>query len=304
MPSPMVSGSFADLIDKRVTKLFYDEYKQLPSRRGDLYSMEKSNDSFERWSEVGQIGNFTAFSGTVGYQSQSQGYDTTATHLEWANGIQIERKLYDDDRHGMWERKPVALANSANRTIETHAATLLNNAFSVDTTFYNNTENVALCSNSHTTTSGASTSAGFDNLTTAALSATALAAMRIQMVGFRGDQAERISCMPDTLWIPPDLYDIAYEITESMGKPGVATNDKNVHFGKYKVYEWNYLTDTNNYFLCDSRMQKQWVVWFDRVPLEFAFAEELDTLVAKWRAYMRYSMAWFNWRWVLGAQVS
>ena len=304
MPSPMVSGSFADLIDKRVTKLFYDEYKQLPSRKGDLYSVEKSNDSFERWSEVGQIGNFTAFTGTVGYQSQSQGYDTTATHLEWANGIQIERKLYDDDRHGMWERKPTSLANSANRTIETHAATLLNNAFSVDTTFYNNTENVALCSNSHTTTSGASTSAGFDNLTTAALSATALAAARIQMVGFRGDQAERISVMPDSLWIPPDLYDVAYEITESMGKPDVATNDKNVHYGKYKVYEWNYMTDTNNWFMCDSRQQKQWVVWFDRVPREFAFAEELDTLVAKWRAYMRYSMAWFNWRWVCGSQVT
>ena len=304
MPSPMVSGSFADLIDKRVTKLFYDEYKQLPSRKGDLYSVEKSNDSFERWSEVGQIGNFTAFTGTVGYQSQSQGYDTTATHLEWANGIQIERKLYDDDRHGMWERKPTSLANSANRSIETHAATLLNNAFSVDTTFYNNTEGVALCSNSHTTTSGASTSAGFDNLTTAALSATALASARIQMVGFRGDQAERISVMPDSLWIPPDLYDVAYEITESMGKPDVATNDKNVHYGKYKVYEWNYMTDTNNWFMCDSRQQKQWVVWFDRVPLEFAFAEELDTLVAKWRAYMRYSMAWFNWRWVLGSQVT
>ena len=304
MPSPMVSGSFADLIDKRVTKLFYDELKQLPSRKGDLYSVEKSNDSFERWSEVGQIGNFTAFTGTVGYQSQSQGYDTTATHLEWANGLQIERKLYDDDRHGMWERKPTSLANSANRTIETHAATLLVNAFSVDTTFYNNTENVALCSNSHTTTSGASTSAGFDNLVTSALSATALAAARIQMVGFRGDQAERISVMPDTLWIPPDLYDVAYEITESMGKPGVALNDRNVHFGKYKVYEWNYMTDANNWFLCDSRQQKQWVVWFDRVPLEFAFAEELDTLVAKWRAYMRYSMAWFNWRWILGAQVT
>lgn len=304
MATPMTSGSFADLIDKRVTKLFYDEYKQLPSRKGDLFSVEKSNDSFEKWSEVGTIGDFTSFSGTVGYQSQAQGYDTTAQHLEWANGIQIERKLYDDDRHGIWERRPVALAHSANRTIEKHAASLLNNAFSVDTVFYNNTEGVALCSDSHTTTSGASTASGFDNKVTSSLSATALAAARIQMVGFRGDQAERISCMPNTLWIPPDLYDLAYEITESMGKPDTANNNRNVHFGKYDVKEWNYLTDTNNWFLMDSRMQKQWCVWFDRVPLEFAFAEELDTLVAKWRAYMRYSYMWTNWRWILGAQVS
>ena len=96
MPVPHSSGNFADLIDKRVTKLFYDEYNQLPSRISDLYMMEKSNDSFERWSEVGSVGDFPEFAGTVSYVSQSQGYDTTATHLEFSSGIQIERKLYDN----------------------------------------------------------------------------------------------------------------------------------------------------------------------------------------------------------------
>ena len=69
---------------------------------------------------------------------------------------------------------------------------MLNNAFSIDTLFYNNSEGVALCSNSHITTSGASTSTGFDNLGTASLTATAVAAARISMVDFRGDRAERI----------------------------------------------------------------------------------------------------------------
>ena len=132
MANPMTSGSFADLIDKRVTKLFFDEYKQLPSRKAELFSVEKSNDAYEKVSEVGTVGNFTAFTGTVTYQSQNQGYDTLATHVEFANGIQIERKLYDDDRHGVWERRPVALAQSAQRSVEIDAATLLNNAFSVD----------------------------------------------------------------------------------------------------------------------------------------------------------------------------
>ena len=304
MPVPHTSGSFADLIDPRVKKLFYDEYKQLPSMIGDLCSVETSKDPFERWSEVGTLGDYPEFNGSVTYQSQSQGYDTTATHVEFASGIQIERKLYDDDRHSIWEKRPVALADAAHRTREKHGARLLNSAFSVDTYFYNNTEAVALCSDSHTTTSGASTTSGFDNRVTSALSAVAIAAARIQFVNFRGDQAERISLMPDTLWIPPDLFETAYEIVNAQGKLDTANNNPNVHYGKYKVYEWNYLTDTNNWFMCDSRVQKQWVVWFDRVPLEFAFAEELDTLIAKWRAYMRYSNAWFNWRWVLGGLVS
>ena len=304
MPVPHVATAFGDLLDKRVTKIFYDTYDQLPSLIPTMYSMETSSDETERWSSVGALPQFTEFTGSVSYSSQAQGYDTTATHLEWANGIQIERKLYDDDRHGIWERRPSGLAISANRTREVHGARLFNLGFSVDTRFSTNTEAVALFSNSHTTTSGASTATGFDNLVTSALSATALAASRIQMRGFRDDQAERINVMPSMLLYPPDLYDIAYEIVESSGKPGVATNDKNVHMGKFRLVEWNYLTDTNNWFMIDESAMKEYVVWFERIPLEFAFAEEIDTIIAKWRAYMRYSMGWFDWRWGMGAQVT
>ncbi len=304
MPTPHSIGNFGDLINKRVTKIFYDEYKQLPDKIGSIYSVESSSDNHETWSGVGSLGDFSQFAGTVTYQSQAQGYDTTATHVPFANGIQIERELYDDDRHGIWERRPVALAQAAQRTRQKHAARIYNNAASVDTFFYNNSEGVALVSDSHTTTSGASTASGFDNMTTAALSAVSVAAARIQMRGFRGDVAERISIMPSKLVIPVDLYEIAYEIAESEGKVDSANNNANVHKGKYEVMDWEYLTDTNNWFMEDSAQRKNFLVWFDRIPLEFAMAEELDTLVAKWRAYMRYSFAWYDWRWVLGGIVS
>ena len=308
MAVPHTSASFADLVDKRVTKIFYEAYDELPDVLPQLFGMEKSNDQYERWSGVGALGDLSQFTGSVSYQSQSQGYDTTATHLEFAGGIQIERALYDDDRHGIWEQKPRQLARAASRTRQKHGARIFNNAFSVDTMFYNNSEGVALCSNSHTTTSGASTASGFDNLVTSSLSAVALIAARIQMVQFRDDQANRISVMPDELWIPVDLYDVAYEIVESSGKPDVASNNANVSKGKYKIMPsmggWNYMTDTNNWFLSDSSMRKDYAKWFDRVPLEFAFAEEIDTIIAKWRVYNRYSMSHFDWRWCVGSQVS
>ena len=306
MPAvPHSSGNFGDLIDKRVTKLFYDKYKQLPDRIASIYSIEKSNDQFEKWSGVGSLPDFTQFAGTVGYQAQAQGYDTTATHVPFANGIQIERELYDDDRHGIWERRPVALAQAAQRTRQKHGARIFNTgAFNNDTFFANNSEGVALCSDSHTTNSGVSTISGFDNLTTSSLSAVSVASARIQMRNFRGDVGERISVTPDTLLIPPDLYEIAFEIAESEGKVDSANNNANVHKGKYQVIDWEYLTDTNNWFMMDSSMQKESLTWFDRIPLEFAMAEELDTLVAKWRAYMRYSCAWWDWRFILGGNVS
>lgn len=304
MPAPHSVGQFGDLIDKRVTKLFTDRYSELPDRLPGIYTMRTSNDSYERSSSIGALGDFTQFGGTVTYQGQAQGYDVTSQHIAWTSGIQIERELYDDDRHSVWERKPVQLADAAHRTRQKHGARIYNNAASVDTFFYTNSEGVALVSDSHLTTSGASTTVGFDNMTTAALSAVAVAAARIQFRGFRDDVGNRISVMPDRLVIPVDLYEVAFEIAESEGKVDTQLNNKNVHRGKYDVVDWEYLTDSNNWFMEDSGYRKQSLTWWDRIALEFAMAEELDTMVAKWRAYMRYSMEFSDWRWVLGGIVS
>lgn len=305
MPSPMDSGSFGDLLDKRVTQIFYGDLKELPDRIGEFYKIESSKDSYERWSGIGELGDFSQFNGTVVYQSQSQGYDVTAEHIAFANGFQVTRQLYDDDRHGIWERKASGLANSYSRTRQGHGARVFNNAFSVDTLFYNNTENVALCSNSHTTTSGASTADGFDNLTTGSLNAVNVGSLRTQMRNFRGDIANRIYCMPNKLVYPVDLADRADEIIKSEKDPTSANNAYNPQgHGRFTGTDWEYLTDTNNWFMLDTRAMNQWLVWFDRINLEFGRAEEFDTFVAKWRAYCRYSFMWLNWRWIAGAQVS
>lgn len=307
MAVPHASGAFGDLLDPRFQEIFESakQYNELQSMLSKLYTMVPTNGRNNMmWSQVGTLPDFTEFTGTVTYSSMAQGYDTISTPIEFANGVQVERKLFDDDQYHIMDQKPRALADSAARTREKHGARMLNNAFSVDNYFYNNTEGVALCSNSHTTTSGASTASGFDNLGTAALTATAVAAARIQMRGFRGDQAERISVEPDELWIPPDLYEVAFEIVKSMGKVDTANNNRNVHEGRYTIYEWNYLTDANNWFLCDSSLKKRMVFWVDRIPLEFAMVEDFDKFVAKWRAYMRYSNAHVDWRWIFGAQVS
>lgn len=309
MPNPMVSSGFGDLVDRRITKIFWDKYNELPQHIQKLYRMDTSSDQYETVSSVGALQDFSPFTGSVAYQSMSQGYDVRATHVEFSSGIQIERALYDDDRHGVWEGRPRGLASAAVRTREKHGARLLNNAFSVDTFFYNNSEGVSLCSNTHLTTApNVSTAVGFDNLTTSALTSVALIAARIQMMNFRDDVGNRVSSMPDDLWIPIDLYDRAYEIMESSGIPDSANNNANVNKGAFSIMPtaagWNYMTDSNNWFLVDSNYKKEMVVWYDRTPLEFAFAEEIDTLVAKWRAYMRYSCMWHDWRWVLGALVS
>lgn len=309
MAVPSTSTAFADLLDPRFKKIFNDRYDQLPDRISDFYDVKSGADAptkdTYRLSQVGTFGDVPEFTGSITYDDVNQGYDSTLTHKEYATGFQIDRKLFDDDQYGIMDGKPRGMSTAFQRTRQKHAASVFNNAFSIDNTWLNHTEGVALCSDSHTTTAqGVVTSSGFDNRITAALSAVSVAAARIQMRGFRGDRAERISVMPDMLLYPKELYEVAYEIIESEGKPDTANNNKNVHKGGYKGTDWEYLLDTNDWWMIDSGTMKESLTWVDRVQKEFGMVEDFDTLVGKWRLYARYSLGWNDWRWILGSQVS
>jgi len=305
MATPHVSTAFGDILDPRFQRIFHEQYDQLADRLAEVYTFVADNGRDNmKWSQIGAYGDWTEFDGQVSYDSVSQGYDTTATYLEFTSGTQVERKLFDDDQFQIMDRRPAGLATALMRTRQKHGARVFVNHTSVDTKFYNNSEAVALCSDSHTTTSGASTASGFDNLSTASLSAVTVAANRIKMVGFRDDRGNRIDVQPDELWISPENYEIAFEIVNSMGKVDTANNNSNVHKGAYTVHEWNYLSDTNDWWMADSVLRKDALFWVDRISKEFAFAEDLDTIIAKWRGYARYAMATVDWRWVNGNSVS
>ncbi len=306
MGVPHTTGAFGDLLDIDFQKIFDDNLPQLNDMLPEFYDFPPDNgQNHMRFSQISGYGNIPDFSGSVTYQSAAQGFDTTITPLEFASGIQVERRLFDTDQYSIMNQRPAGLARAAQRTRQVHGARVFNNAFSVDTKFYNNSEAVALCSDSHTTNvSSASTASGFDNLVTTALSATALATARIQMRGFRDAAANRGDIEPDEIVFPPDLYEVAFEINSSMGKVDTAENNRNVHMGRYTMKEWNYLTDTNNWFLMDGSLRGESLKWLDSVPVEFAFAEDMDTLVAKWRLYMVYGAGHLDWRWILGANVS
>jgi len=300
----LVSNSFADLLDPRFKRIWDERFTDVPDMIGELYNVIEGSLNTERFSNVGTTGDMPLFNGTVTYDDVYQGYDTTVTPLEYAQGMQVERKLLDDEQYSIIDQKPKAIAAALYRRRQIDCFRPFNQAFNVDNFFYNNSEGVAMCSNSHTTTSGASTASGFDNLVTTSLSAVALFSAYTQMRQFRGDRAEVIEVMPNELLIPVDLAEIAYEITKSQGKVDTANNNANYLNGKFTVKESLYLQDANNWWLMDSRMRKDFgLVWINRVKGEFGFIEDFDTLVGKWRAYARHGNAHLEWRWVIGASV-
>lgn len=302
-----VSSSFGDLLDSRFKKIFYERYEQLPSKLKSIYDFDSDTGPQKnqaRYSEIGSFSDFTEFTGSANYDDLYQGYDTTITWREFAKFFQIERKLYDDDLYSIMDARPKGLATAAARSREVHGARIFNLGFSVDNYFQQGGDGVALFSNSHTTTSGASTATGFDNLGTAALSAVSVAAGRLQMLGFRDDRANRISVMPDLIIHPPDLDETVFEIVKSEGKVDSANNNANFNKGAYDNISWNYLSDTNNWFMADNTMMKDALKWHDRISLEFGWVEDFESFIAKYRAYMRYGSGYTGWRWGLGFQVA
>lgn len=300
------TDQMADVLDPRFQKIWDDRFTNQPEMIGKFYSMKPSRQFTERFSTLGTMGEVSQFNGQVQYDDVFQGYDVAVTPLEWAKGIQIQRRLFDTDQHNLIEGKPKALASSFFRTRQTHAARPFNFAFGTDNFFYSHSEGVALCSNSHTTTSGASTGSGFDNLTTSALSAVSYAAACFQMRNYRGDRAEKIVVRPNMLIVPvSSIAETAYEIIKSTKKVDTANNNANYNEGSAEVVEWIELSSTTNWFLADSSMMKDFgLVWLDAVKGEFKMMEDFDSLVGKWRGYSVYGNAWIDWRWLLGASVA
>src|SRR5262252_1655335 len=112
MPVPSTSTNFGDLLDPRFQRIFNEQTErlQLSDMIPTLYGQPDDNGRADmRWSSVGAFGDFNPFTGNVSYDEVSQGFDVTQTHIEFASGFQVERKLYDDDQYNIMDQRPAGL---------------------------------------------------------------------------------------------------------------------------------------------------------------------------------------------------
>ena len=297
--SVIASENFGYLLDPGLRKIFMDEYALPEGQVDNLYGMEKSNKATEYDLGVGGMGDLEEFTGTIGYGDFSQQYRTSYTHREWVKGIKVERKLVDDDLYNIINKRPMQLAMVAKRTREKHGASLFNSAF--NTSVFAGGDTYALCADAH---SYVGTSTTVDNAGSTALSATAVEATRLLMRSFTDETDNLLTARGDTLLVPPALEETAWEIVTSNGKLATANNDPNFNKGKYKVIVWDYLSDSNNWFMIDSRMAKLYLKWFNRIPVEFNKDKDFDTYISKWSVYNRYSYGFSGWSWIYGHAVS
>ena len=297
----LISENFGDLLDARVRRI-YD--KELASNVNEsmvpmIFGMESSTRAYEIVSGVGGMSTIPTFDGSITYDSIGQLYDKTFTFPEYAGGIKIERKLYDDDMFSIMDRRPWQLAHSTADTREDIGAGIFNGAF----TGTDGPDSLPLCSASHPYSPDDATVQS--NAGSTAISATAIeATRRIGRTSIYTDRGRLFSVNYDTILCTINKEEVAWEVINSKGKVDTANNNRNFHEGRYKLAVWDKLTDSDNWFLLDSKLCKMFLLWWDRVKPGIKQDSDTDTLVAKWYEYFRCSAGWSDWRQVYGHNVS
>jgi phage major head subunit gpT-like protein len=315
----MISENWPNLLAPGLRKVFHSRLNARESlfKRSEVFPIATSQRAFEDHQGIGEIGtagfNEFAKTGQVPYDRFDAGYKTRFEHRKFAEGIIIERELMDDNLYadagipsGI-TKQVTKLADAAAVHREKSAANVFINAFTdsgTDSEGYAiaGADAVGLCSTAHPL--GPSNSSTQSNEGTSALTSANVTATKLLMRAFTDDRGELVSVNPDTLLVPPELEETAEIIVGSDKAPSSANNDVNTNKGRYNVVSWDYLTDANAWFLIDSMLKSEHLIWFDRIAPEFASANEFDTLQAKFRAYYRYSRGWDDFRWVFGQNPS
>lgn len=311
---PNRSAHWAELVGPQIIEAFFAGFTQDGRRASmipSIYTDRGSEHAFEEHLGIGVLSsqgwNFED-TGRVQYDEVTKGYKARFTHVEFAKGVITERKFYDDNRMQEKFDEARALGDSAFRKREKGAASVFTNAFTDSGTNDDGMpiagpDGVGLCSTAHPASQdnpgSTQSNEGTLSLTEANLSTT-----RQLHMALTDTSGDIIDVMPDELLVPPELEDTAAKLLRSSLEPGSANNAINPQVGRFSPKVWHYLTDANAWFTMDSSRRKQSLLWYDRIPLEFAAEGDFDTLQAKHRAYMRYSYGWRDYSWIYGQNPS
>lgn len=315
----MISENWGNLLAPGLRKVFHARMRAREElfKRSLIFPVDTSQRAYEEMQGVGELGtqgwNEFEKTGRVTYDEFEPTWKTRLEHREFAQGLVIKRKLIDDNLYpGAGIPRAVTgrvekLADSAAVHREKSAAALFTNAFTdsgQDGEGFDvaGADGVGLCSTAHP--ASATNTATQSNEGTLALTAGNLTTTALLMREFTDDRGELVSINPDTLLVPPELEETALILTQTERAIGNANNDVNVNKGRYNVVAWDYLTDSNAWFLIDGVLKSEHLVWLDRIAPEFLGEGDFDTLQAKFRGYHRFSRGWDAWQWIYGQNPS
>lgn len=291
-----ISDNWSELMQPGLRKVFDGSFREFTSNLPALYSMQSSKKQQEFDLTTDDKSSWEPKQGDIKFEDEVQGYKTTYTHTAYVSGKKFERELLMDDQYGVVERRVRLMARGARLRRERDGAAIFNNAFNASITYG---DGVSLCNASHPSrndTALTRSNTGVLSLTDANVEAT-----RRLFIKQKTGTGEPVFAQPDMLIVPLELERQSWELLNSKGRIDTANNNANFHVGKYKLMVWpNFLTSATRWWMVDSTLMKEFLLWFDREDVQFFKDRDLGTLIAAFAGYMRYSQGSSDFVWCFG----
>lgn len=296
--------NYGKLLEPGLRKIIFETYGEKPEQYSKVFNVISSKKAIETDARMGGFSMFNekATLDSTEYEDLTSLDTVQYKHVTYSKGFLVEKELVDDEQYGQIRKAAQALARAARSTVEVKAASVLNTAFSANA---NNWKGEALISASHSLLGGGTTS---NSLGTVALSEPNLE-LAFKLAREQVDERGlKIQMNPNLLIVPPALEFTAEKIAKSIQLPSVGigsnqdVNDINPLRGRFQVVVLDYLTDATNWFLVDTAMNPLNFFW--REKMSFKSENDFDTDVAKYKARMRFSYGWTDWRGIIGSEVA
>lgn len=289
------TAGFGKLLEPGLRKIFFETYPEKSEQFNQIFNVNTSKKGKEYDLSLGGFAPWGAKNegAAITYQDPISGYEITYSHNAFASGFVVTREMNDDEQYNQINKLPKNLARAGRTKVETDAAAVLNSGFDgVTRPIY---DGKALFAADHPLKGGGTAS----NLATGVLNDANLKLAIKQMHDIPDEVGNKIAYTPNKLVVPRNLEFVAKELVQSNQKAGTANNDINTIKGALDVVVYDYLTDSDAWFVMDSSIAQLNFFW--RVRPEFKHEEDFDTLNAKYRGYMRYSYGTSDFRGIVGS---
>lgn len=299
MAGPITTGAHPKALWPGIHAWWGRMYDEHVVEYTDLFDDETSEKAYEEDVEITGFGLAPVKEQGVAimYDSETQGAVSRYTHVAYALGyIVTYEELRDDLYEAVSKRRAQALAFSMRQTKENIGANVFNRAFNGT---YTGGDGVSMISASHPTLNGNAS----NQLTVAAdLSEAAIENMVIQIMQTTNSRGMKVSNLPQSLHVPPQLWFEANRILKSVLQNDTSNNAINVlratnAFPKgIKVN--HYFSSATAWFIRTN--VPRGLQHFTREEVSFDQDNDFDTKNAKAACYERYAFGWTDWRQAFG----
>jgi hypothetical protein len=283
-------------IDEAGTEVVFQVVDEFPLFMPAMFSVRPMSGSQEK---VSTFSGLTAWNEKPEGQAASEGniiqqFQSTYSPTPYAEIIGVSKEAIDDDRWGYVADLFEQLAEGGMERIDTCAADLFNNL--TNTTYYQTEGSLSIANDAHLNVDGGNSQ---DNSFTNTLNFTGIKTCRTAMQKYTGYRStKKLNIVPNELLVPVDLEEDAWVVLNSVLKPATGDNDRNMFAGRYTLYVWNRLTDTDAWCMMDSRLRNRNLRFWDKVGMEIDSSASFEQRVKKYGGYMRFAMGCVDWRWL------